>query len=154
MRFLVRRGWHLAPLRRRFAGALSIVAVSLASGGREPAMAVAQANPVGLRLVGQHDLHGRSAYQPVIHAYGSRRILFVGHHAGEARNPMTARVEVNGLSNPRRHQPGFADLSGARAPDWNGGTLHAARAALRRTRAAQRGRLQGLSHPHERQRRL
>ena len=82
--------------RRRFAGALSIVAVCLIIGGRGPA--AAQANPVGLRLVGQHDLQGRSAYQPVIHPYGDRRILFVGHHAGEARNAMTGSVEVNGLS--------------------------------------------------------
>ena len=51
-----------------------------------------------MRLVGYHDLQARSAYQPVIHAYGSRRILFVGHHAGEAVNPQTGLSEVNGLS--------------------------------------------------------
>ena len=42
-----------------------------------------------LRLVGQNDLQARSAYQPIVHAYGERRILFVGHHAGEALNPAT-----------------------------------------------------------------
>ena len=51
-----------------------------------------------MRLVGQHDLQARSAYQPIVHRYGDRRILFVGHHAGEAPNPATGRVEQNGLS--------------------------------------------------------
>jgi len=51
-----------------------------------------------LRLVGHDDLQARSAYQPVVHAYGERRILFVGHHAGEALNPQTGKVEKNGLS--------------------------------------------------------
>jgi len=51
-----------------------------------------------LRLVGYNDLQARSAYMPVVHAYGDRRILFVGHHAGEAMNPMTGAVEKNGLS--------------------------------------------------------
>ena len=53
---------------------------------------------VDLRLVGHDDLQARSAYQPVVHAYGERRILFVGHHAGEAPNPQTGKVEKNGLS--------------------------------------------------------
>ena len=51
-----------------------------------------------MALVGYHDLQARSAYQPVVHAYGDRRILFVGHHAGEAANPMTEQTQVNGLS--------------------------------------------------------
>ena len=51
-----------------------------------------------MRLVGLHDLQGRSAYQPIAHRYGERRILFVGHHGGEALNPLTGRTEVNGLS--------------------------------------------------------
>ncbi len=33
-----------------------------------------------------------------MHAYGERRILFVGHHAGEALNPATGLIERNGLS--------------------------------------------------------
>jgi hypothetical protein len=53
---------------------------------------------VNMRLVGRHDLQARSAYQPIVHAYGDRRILFVGHHAGEAVNPATGHVERNGLS--------------------------------------------------------
>ena len=51
-----------------------------------------------MRLLGLHDLQARSAYQPVVHAYGNRRILFVGHHIGEAMNPMTGEIEVNGTS--------------------------------------------------------
>lgn len=58
----------------------------------------AHPSAVNMRLVGHDDLQGRSAYQPVIHAYGNRRILFVGHHAGKALNPQTGKVEVNGLS--------------------------------------------------------
>lgn len=62
-------------------------------------LSAAQPAPAAnLRLVGQHDLQGRSAYQPVVHRYGDRRILFVGHHAGRALNPMTGDTERNGLS--------------------------------------------------------
>ena len=55
-------------------------------------------NAVNLRLVGHDDLQARSAYQPIVHNYGERRILFVGHHAGQAPNPATGKVERNGLS--------------------------------------------------------
>ena len=51
-----------------------------------------------MRLVGRHDLQGRSAYQPIVHRYGERRILFVGHHAGEAINTLSGETEANGLS--------------------------------------------------------
>jgi hypothetical protein len=53
---------------------------------------------LNLRLVGHNDLQARSAYQPIVHRYGERRILFVGHHAGEALNPVTGKIEKNGLS--------------------------------------------------------
>jgi hypothetical protein len=53
---------------------------------------------VDMRLVGHDDLQARSAYQPIVHAYGERRILFVGHHSGKALNPLTGKVENNGLS--------------------------------------------------------
>jgi hypothetical protein len=51
-----------------------------------------------MRLVGHDELQGRSAYQPIVHRYGDRHILFVGHHAGEASNPATGQIEQNGLS--------------------------------------------------------
>ena len=67
--------------------------------GVEPTAASEDAlAPRDLELVGQNDLQARSAYQPIVHAYGERRILFVGHHAGEALNPATGYIEKNGLS--------------------------------------------------------
>ncbi len=62
-----------------------------------------------MRLVGLQELQGRSAYQPIVHAYGEHRILFVGHHAGEAMNPMTGNVEKNGMS--------IIDVSDPAAPE-------------------------------------
>ena len=50
------------------------------------------------RLVWAHDLQARSAYQPLPVTQGGRRILYVGHHAGRAPNPLTGEVEVNGTS--------------------------------------------------------
>jgi hypothetical protein len=94
-------------------GAAVVVSLTAACGPASPpanpaeAAAAAQSAPsqatdpyasVDLRLVGQHDLQARSAYQPVVHAYGPRRVLFVGHHAGEAMNALTGVVERNGLS--------------------------------------------------------
>ena len=62
------------------------------------ATAPANTNAHNMRLVGTNDLQARSAYQPVVHAYGDRRILFVGHHEGRAVNPNTGEVEENGMS--------------------------------------------------------
>ena len=50
------------------------------------------------RLVGMDDLQARSAYQPLPVRQGERRIAYVGHHAGEALNPLTGAVEPNGTS--------------------------------------------------------
>ncbi len=55
-------------------------------------------NAWNMQLVGHHDLQARPAYQPEVHAYGDRRILFVGQHAGQSYNPQTDLVEVNGLT--------------------------------------------------------
>jgi len=51
-----------------------------------------------MRLVAHHDLQGRSAYQPTIHKYGDKTILFVGHHEGKLPNPLTGQDEMNGMS--------------------------------------------------------
>ncbi|MCZ6476372.1 MAG: hypothetical protein O6700_08625 [Gammaproteobacteria bacterium] len=90
------------PLISRFligscsiATALIIASCDAPPGAGEEA---ANTNAHNMRLVGYHDLQARSAYQPVVHAYGERRILFVGQHAGEAMNPDTGVVEVNGMS--------------------------------------------------------
>lgn len=86
---------------RSCAAILPVVAAAVGSscsGRAGTTDATADPRAENLRLVGYDDLQGRSAYQPVIHPYGDRRILFVGHHAGEALNPATGQVEVNGLS--------------------------------------------------------
>ncbi len=49
-------------------------------------------------LVGFNDLQARSAYQPIIHAQSGRFIAYIGHHGGEAFNPLTGIVEKNGTS--------------------------------------------------------
>jgi hypothetical protein len=73
-----------------------------------------------MEQIGFDDLQARSAYQTLVHHHttgGSDRwILYVGHHGGEAPNPMTGQVEPNGTSlvdvtdptRPRylRHIPG------------------------------------------------
>jgi hypothetical protein len=77
-------------------------------------------------LLGHHDLQGRSAYQPVIHAQGGRWIAYVGHHGGKSVNTLTGQAEDNGTSildvsdprNPRylAHipgEPGLAEQGGA-----------------------------------------
>ena len=51
-----------------------------------------------MRLVGFHDLQGRSAYQPIAEQQGNRFIAYVGHHGGSALNPLTGQVEPNGTS--------------------------------------------------------
>jgi hypothetical protein len=51
-----------------------------------------------MELVGYNDLQARSAYQPVIQQQGNRWIAYVGHHGGEAINPMTGKMEPNGTS--------------------------------------------------------
>jgi hypothetical protein len=94
------RGTVLAALALTASGCEAPPAATNAATA-EPSPATAATDPyasIDLRLVGQHDLQARSAYQPVVHAYGARRILFVGHHAGEAPNPLTGVVEKNGLS--------------------------------------------------------
>jgi hypothetical protein len=69
-----------------------------------------------MERIGHSDLQGRSAYEPTVIQQGNRFILYVGHHAGSALNPLTGSVEANGTSivdvtNPRRpvqlyHIPG------------------------------------------------
>ena len=51
-----------------------------------------------MNLVGFNDLQARSAYQPIIHEQNGRSIAYVGHHGGEALNPLTGVIEKNGTS--------------------------------------------------------
>jgi len=89
------RGIRECVVSNRIGLAVAMASVALASGS---ALAQGDESVVNMRLVGHDDLQARSAYQPIVHAYGERRILFVGHHAGEAMNPLTGKVEKNGLS--------------------------------------------------------
>jgi hypothetical protein len=88
--------------------------------------AAQQAEQRNMRLVGQHDLQARSAYQPVIHRQGDRWIAYIGHHGGSRINSLTRQTEQNGTSivdvtDPRRpgylHHipgaPGWAEAGGA-----------------------------------------
>jgi hypothetical protein len=80
--------------KNRLAPAISVLSIVLCAA----AHSAPYESAVNLRLVGHDDLQARSAYQPIVHNYGERRILFVGHHAGQALNPKTGKVERNGLS--------------------------------------------------------
>jgi len=91
----MRAGLCDLDLRNAALAALALVAAAGCQNAAPPS-AQAAAAPADdgvanhdLRLVGRNDLQARSAYQPIVHAYGDRRILFVGHHAGEALNPAT-----------------------------------------------------------------
>ncbi len=92
------------------------------AGGEETGMPQA----LNMRLVGGHDLQARSAYQPIVHPYDERRILFVGHHAGESMNPLTGRVEVNGMSILDVTDPGSPEMLSHVPPTAEGesGTQH------------------------------
>ncbi len=83
------------------------------------------ADSSNMQLVGHNDLQGRSAYQPEIKRQGDRWIAYIGHHGGNAMNPMTGREEPHGTSivdvtdpkNPRylAHIPGQPLESGGTA---------------------------------------
>jgi len=80
------------------------------------ALAQDRAEARDMALVGYHDLQGRSAYQPLVHAQGGRWIAYVGLHGGHLPNALTGAAEHNGtaildVSDPKRpkllaHIPG------------------------------------------------
>jgi hypothetical protein len=63
-----------------------------------------------MTLLGQQDLQGRSAYQPVVQQQGARWIAYVGHHGGSLLNSLTGRREDNGTS--------IVDVTDPRAPRY------------------------------------
>ena len=75
-----------------------------------------QAEARDMALVGYHDLQGRSAYQPLVHAQGGRWIAYIGLHGGHAVNPASGAAEASGtaildVTDPKRpkllaHIPG------------------------------------------------
>jgi len=53
-----------------------------------------------MELVGFHDLEGRSAYQPPLHAQGGRWIAEIGLHGGQLPKALTGEKEHNGTAIP------------------------------------------------------
>ena len=79
-----------------------------------------------MRLLGFHDLQGRSAYQPLVHRQGDRWIAYVGLHGAHKLNPLTGKAEDSGtlildVADPRSPralahipgEPGLAEAGGA-----------------------------------------
>ncbi|MGP1677434.1 MAG: LVIVD repeat-containing protein [Burkholderiales bacterium] len=74
------------------------------------AQAQDRAEQHSMELVGYHDLQGRSAYQPVVHAQGGRWIAYIGLHGGNLPNALTGKAEHNGTA--------ILDVSDPRRPKW------------------------------------
>ena len=111
-----------------------VTGVAAALPGQAPAQTAGAGHGeerLNTRLVGADDLQARSAYQPLPVRQGERRIVYVGHHAGEALNPLTGAVEPNGtsvvdVSDPARpvylaHIPATGGTSGAQMVQVCGG---------------------------------
>ena len=76
----------------------SVLAVGAGRADARDANEGRDAESKNMKLVGFNDLQARSAYQPIVHEQGGRSIAYVGHHGGEALNPLTNAVEKNGTS--------------------------------------------------------
>jgi len=87
-----------------------VVATMLLAGAAAGAGAQSAPEAQNMRLIGQHDLQARSAYQPLVHKQGDRFIAYVGHHGGLKRNPLTGRDEQSGTS--------ILDVTDPRAPRY------------------------------------
>jgi hypothetical protein len=62
------------------------------------AQARERAEASNMELVGYHDLQGRSAYQPLVHAQRGRWIAYIGLHGGESANALTRATEASGTA--------------------------------------------------------
>ncbi len=62
------------------------------------AQAQDRAEKLNMELVGFHDLQGRSAYQPLVHAQGGRWIAYIGLHGGHQPNALSGKTEPNGTA--------------------------------------------------------
>lgn len=90
-----------SPYQNRTVG-LCLIAAAAVSGACSQGSRPDRTQPAAahdMRLVGVHPLEGRAAYQPVLNNYGDRRILFVGHHAGEA-NGIPNGVSILDVTSP------------------------------------------------------
>jgi hypothetical protein len=117
---------HLSGFLVAVVAALSLSSGVHAQAGKEEAQ--------NMRLVGQVDLQGRSAYHPAIHQQGNRWIAYIGHHGGLEPNPLSGQTENNGTSivdvtdpkSPRQlfHIPGEkgqGEVGGAQMVRWCAG---------------------------------
>jgi hypothetical protein len=104
-------------------GAAAAAGLLGSTAGRAAEKRENEAEHENMELVGFDDLQARSAYQPIVHQQDGRSIAYIGHHGGEALNPLTRTVEKNGTSivdvtdarHPRylRHIPGPSGLGEA-----------------------------------------
>ena len=82
--------------------ALTLATSALLAAQQRAATATAtgghSAEQSNMRLLGADDLQARSAYQPTIVEQHGRWLAYIGHHAGNAMNPITGTVEHNGTS--------------------------------------------------------
>lgn len=74
------------------------------------AQAQHRAEQLNMELEGHHDLQGRSAYQPLVHAQGGRWIAYVGLHGGYLPNALTGATEHNGTA--------ILDVTEPKRPKW------------------------------------
>jgi len=72
--------------------------VLLATCAAASAQAPDRAEKLNMELVGHHDLQGRSAYQPLVHAQGGRWIAYVGLHGGNLPNALSGNSEHSGTA--------------------------------------------------------
>ena len=78
-------------MRWRLLAAVLVVVAVAPAGAQSP-------ESRDMRLVGEHDLQARSAYQPLIVKQGDRFIAYIGHHGGSRPNALTGATELNGTS--------------------------------------------------------
>lgn len=127
-----RRTGDLKRFLNRFA-AKWLCALVLGSASLLFAQVAVAEDASGMKLVGSDPLQGRSAYQVIPHQVNGRWILYVGQMPGRALNPLTGRVEDNGMSildvtDPSRpkflhHEPP-GDTSWYRGKESSSGTYH------------------------------
>ena len=100
---------RLPPAARMSRGRILLWAAAFMAWGLI-AQASGPAEQRNMELLGYHDLQGRGAYQPVVHAQGGRWIAYIGLHGGSARNAQNGRTEANGTV--------ILDVTDARRPQW------------------------------------
>lgn len=91
-------------------GRAALAGVLLLAAAAPGAAQAPAAESRNMRLVGMHDLQGRSAYQPVVVKQGERWLAYIGHHGGLKPNPLTGQDELNGTS--------IVDVTDPRAPQY------------------------------------